>query len=243
MNLPECRVPSRAAWEKIRSTAGGKSGLSKVSMGKNLDAFHAAAIKASNTGDLAPLNIAIGTLNTKAHAYLEDIRKLKKYPKLETAVTQDIIGKLSAFVKGMEQAARDAGAEINRVEHEIRNRIDMVKRTTTECNNRVNPMLEAFEEMVEKYKFGVPRGEHDAVAQKVNTWGAALNTYKKAINELDESLVEVVSQNIKDHRPIVDKLNTELGQAKGQIKKCLDGIKLGLGRTIEIGEYLKKTAV
>lgn len=239
IQLPECHVPSRAAWEKIRKTAEGKSGLSKVSMGKSLDAFHAAAVKSANTDNLAPLNQAISTLNTAAKSYLEDVKKLKKYPKLENAVNQEIIGKLSAFVKNMEQAARKAQAEINRVEHEIGNRIDMVKRTTTECNNRLNPVLEDFEDMVEKYKFGVPKNDVATVAQKVKQYAGQLDAFKKAVAELDKALVEVVTANIRDHRPVIDKLNGELGQAKERIKKTNTAINLGLGRTIEIGTYLK----
>jgi hypothetical protein len=38
-----------------------------------------------------------------AKAFLEDIKKQKQYSKLETVVNREILGKLDAFVKSMEQ--------------------------------------------------------------------------------------------------------------------------------------------
>jgi hypothetical protein len=106
MKLPTCNLPTRAAWYKLRDSSGGKPGLAKASLGKSLEAFHAALGKASSSGDLAPLNQAVGALRQTAKAFLEDIKKLKNYSKLESTVSREILGKLDAFAKGMEQMAK-----------------------------------------------------------------------------------------------------------------------------------------
>jgi peptidoglycan hydrolase CwlO-like protein len=240
MKLPTCTVPTHQAWEKLRQKTGGKSGLSKVNMGKTLDAFHAALAKSTTSNDLAPTTHAIGTLGKVAHSYLEDIKKLKKFVELESVVSREIIGKLNAFAKGLEQAAKNANAELNRVEHEIRNRIDMVQRTTTECDKRVNPMNEEFKGMAAKYKYGVPKKDSPNLTKMVKEGADLLAGYKKAIAQLDKELLEVVTENARDHRPIIEKVNSELGKAKGQIKKSNEAITLGLNRTKELTIYLKK---
>ena len=42
MIFPDCHVPTHADWKTLRQNNGGKPGLSKVNMGKALDAFHKA---------------------------------------------------------------------------------------------------------------------------------------------------------------------------------------------------------
>jgi hypothetical protein len=105
MKLPTCNLPTRAAWYKLRDSAGGKPGLAKASLGKSLEAFHAALGKASSSGDIAPLKQAIGAVRQTAKAFLDDIKKLKN-SQLESTVNREILGKLDAFVKAMEQMAK-----------------------------------------------------------------------------------------------------------------------------------------
>ena len=214
--------------------------MSKVSMGKTLDAFHAALAKTTSSGDLGPANIAIGNLSNVAQSYLEDVKKLKKFPNLEAAVTKEIVTKLKAFVTALEQAAKNANAEINRVEHEIQNRIEMENRPTTECDGRVNPFNAKLQEMANKYKMGVPKNDVPTLTKIAKTGGELMATYKKAIAELDHALVEAVTENARDHRPIIDKLNSELGAAKGRIKVSNEAINLGIARTKELDILLKK---
>jgi flagellar biosynthesis chaperone FliJ len=244
MKLPTCTVPTKSSWEKLRQTAGGKAGLSKTSLSKALETFHAALSKANTSGDLANANLAISALSKAAKAYLEDVKKTGKYHELESTISREVIGKLNAFVKAMEEAAKTANAEINKielaVEHEVKNRIEMVKRGTTECDNRVNPMNEEFQKLAEKYKLGVPKNDAGPLKRLVEEGAKHLAEYKKAIQELDKALVEVVTNNIQKHREILDKLNTELGNAKGQIKATNEAINQGLARTKELSIVLQK---
>jgi uncharacterized protein YoxC len=136
--------------------------------------------------------------------------------------------------------AKAGNAEINRVEHEIRNRIDMVKRTTAECDKKVHGINDEFQGIANKFKMGVPKNDVAALTKMVNEAGQMMAGFKKAIQELDSALLEVVNNNIKDHRPIIDKCNSELGQAKGQIKASLEAINLGLTRDKEMRLILQK---
>lgn len=240
MSLPVSTVPNKATWEKARAEAGGKAGLSKAGLTKALEAFHTAYEKAKTGGDLGPLTTAIHTLDQAAKKYIEDIKALKKYDKLVTAVTQKIVTPLHTFVSALDNMAKAANQEITRIENEIKNRIDMVKRTTTECHKKVEGMNQEFQGISNRYKLGVPKAELPDLQRMVNEGSTLFNSYKKAIEELDKELTEVVTKYIGSHKPLIEKHNTELGAAKGEIKKNATEIQYGLTRMKEMHILMEK---
>lgn len=97
MAFPKCEVFTRKQWTTARDNAKGKDGLSKQSMGKALDAFHAAIAKAEKKDKVEDADEAIEVLAKVAKSYLADVRKVGGYEALEKVVNSGVVGALERY--------------------------------------------------------------------------------------------------------------------------------------------------
>lgn len=100
-------VPTRKEWRKLRDAAGGKEGESnKVSVGKALDKYHAAAAKYSGDDLMKPLQDLEKDLKTYCEAVKDSNSKLKK-------VVED---KLIAEIRKEKREAKGVAQHASKIE-------------------------------------------------------------------------------------------------------------------------------
>jgi hypothetical protein len=214
MKMPENKVPTRKQWRTLRDKAGGKKGMAKVSIGKSLDNFHAAAGKVKTPDDIAAVSKAMTALKKDLKAYFDEISKDKSNDKLAKVVKTDVIAPLETFSRSLSSEAAAGAREINAVENNIRNVTAMVIKEGDTILKELQGMNKELSGIQKKYNDSVPEEDKKVLVKFIKGAGTRADGCLKGAKALDTELNDLVARHARDHRPIIDKHNSTLGKAK-----------------------------
>ena len=240
MKMPANKVPVRQKWQALRDKSGGKKNLAKVSIGKSLDSFHAAAEKAARSGDVAVVSKAMAALEKDVKAYIAAISKKKELNELTSTVKRELLSPLQTYGKSFEQMAAAGTKEINKVEVHIKNVTGLAMKEGDKLKKTLDAMNKEMAGMTRKYANGVPAGEKADVMRFLKEVGAKIKQAQKGVKSLDGALNEVVSKHAREHRPLIDKHNATLGKAKKTVKDTGDEAKRATGYMQVLATSMKK---
>ncbi len=111
-------IPTKSEWQKLRDGAGGKlSEIKGYSVGKGLDAYHAALAKSGISGTIRPL----ADLDKGLKSYLDSVKKSN--PKLAAVVQSKLIVEVDKAEKEILEVGKLAakiGATVDQIEKAIK---------------------------------------------------------------------------------------------------------------------------
>lgn len=240
MNLPATKVPVRKKWRTLRDKSGGKKGLAKVSIGKSLDDFHAAAEKTNKSGDVAIVSQATTKLEKDLKSYVAEISKKKEYNELTSTVKRELLSPLSSFSKEFEQLASAGTKEINKVENNIRNVTGLAVKQSDKLKKDLGAMNQEMSGMTRKYADGVPAEDKATLLRFLKEVDGKVKQAQKGVKSLDGALNDLVAEYARDHRPLIDKHNATLGKAKKAVKDTGQEAQRATGYVQMLATSMKK---
>lgn len=221
MKLPVNKVPTRKQWQTLRDKSGGKKGLAKVSVGKSLDAFHDAVAKTERANDLAIALKAMADLEKDLKTYVAQISKKKEYNELSSTVKREMLAPIDKFRKAMQDMSKAGMKEIAAVEREIRMVIDETKKATDKSKNELGPLLKELSGMERRFSRGVKAEELKDLKRFLQDAAKVSSKWVKGAKSLNDTLVQLYKDHLRDHKPILTKYNSNLGKAKGSVEETL----------------------
>lgn len=237
--LPKCEIPNRKQWRNIRDDAGGKKGLSKVSIGDALDTFHSALAKASNSDDLAPLKKALTALGTAYKTYTTDVKKLGGHDALlkKVKVITDDIDTFSSALENMDANATNASEAAEKL---LKEKITAITDSANDIWLETEKYIERLTAQGNKYLHGVPAGVVPVLAKQLKEAGTKMISHKEHLKTMEKDLVSVMGKLKRDGEgAVVEKLNDDLGKLKKGLNNTNDRVNFCTAKVKEVGTYLK----
>ena len=237
--LPECKIPDRKQWRKIRDDAGGKKGLSKVSIGDVLDTFHSALAKASNSDDLAPLKKALTAVGTAYKTYTTDVKKLGGHEALLKKV-KVITDDIETFASSLENLVVNASNASEAAEKLLKNKITELTESTDEIGMEVEKYIFALTAQGDKYLHGVPALEAPALVNQIKDVGTKMISHKESLKNMEKALMALFLEFKQNgHENLIKKNNAALGDLKKDLNSANDRVNFCTAKLKELGTYLK----
>lgn len=228
MEIPANNVPKRAAWQKLRDKSGGKKGLSKVSIGKLLDAFHGAVAKASSKDDLTSLNKSISALDNGLNSYIASLSKDKqKYNELISTVRRELKSPLDKFVKALEQKGASESKKLNdakkRVYDDIKAAAGLVDKECKKAMSETEAIYKRVKDMqvaIKEEIIGVT--QKPTILKYVAASAKKLDVNVDKAKALDKILNDKVHEHARDYKDVIKSQDSALGKCKGSVKELKD---------------------
>jgi len=238
--MPVDKVPISKQWQTLRDKSGGKKGLSKVSIGKSLDAFHDAVEKTARSNDIALVTKTMAALKKDLMAYVAQVSKKKEYNELSSTVKREMLSPLDKYRKAMEDMSKAGMKEIAVVEREVKMVIDESNKVSDKANKELKGLNKELSVMTRKYSDGVKPDELKKLGSFLKDAAKVAMKWTNGAKSLDKSLLQLIKDHARDHRPVIDKFNSDLGKAKKSVKEMADESKRAQNYIKLIAGYAKK---
>jgi hypothetical protein len=240
MKMPDNKVPNRKKWQTLRDKSGGKKGLAKVSIGKKLDMFHDAVMKTERSGDISIVTKAMAELKKNLTMYAVQVSKKKEYNELSSTVKREMLSPLDKYRKSMESMSKAGMKEIAVAEREFRMVIDGTLKVTGKATKELVGMNKELSGMAKRFVKGVAAEDKADLVHFIKDAAKVVTTSKKGAKSLGDSLWKVIKDHTKDHRPVIDKFNSNLGKAKKAVNEMDAQAKRAEGHIQLLVGYIKK---